>query len=253
MLEEVFPEKEEMTVTLTALDMTIDESADAEQAALKLRNSWHLGFDPIENMTELLEAHDIKIVEVEASEGFDGLSGHIDERHAFITIGRQWAGERQRFTLAHELGHLVLDMSSDCAPKMREKCCHRFAGAFLVSKPAVLLELGNHRRRIAWPEWLMLKEKYGLSMAAWIYRSRDLDVISDSYFEQLYRQLGARGWRRQEPCPLSAEEPTRFKRLLLRALAENLLSESKASDILAIKTSALWEEIWKWAPEVSPA
>lgn len=252
MLEEVFPEKDKVLDPLAPLDIHINRPADAESAAIELRNAWNLGLDPIEDVTELLEAHEIKIVEVESSDKFDGLSGYIDQQHAFITIGRAWPGERQRFTLAHELGHLVLNISPACEAKTRERCCQRFAAAFLAPEPAVLRELGEFRRRITWPEWLMLKEKYGLSMAAWIYRARDLEVITRSHFEQLYRQLGARGWRRQEPCPLGAEEPTRFKRLLLRALSENLISESKAGDILAIKTSDLWKKIWEWAPEVSP-
>ncbi len=62
-------------------------------------------------------------------------------------------------------------------------------------------------------------------MQAWIYRARDLDIISEATFNRLFREFGRRGWRETEPGDqLPSEQPQRMKRLVLRALAKNVIS-----------------------------
>ena len=47
---------------------------------------------------------------------------------------RKYWGERQRFTLAHELGHLVMDVAAKLDEK---KAMQRFAGVFLMPANAL--------------------------------------------------------------------------------------------------------------------
>lgn len=248
-LEDVFPPKEIKIKPFEPLGFKLKEPATAEVAAKELRNKWNLGLAPIENMTELLEDNGVKVLEVECSDKFDGLSGTVDDEHAVIVIGHRWPGERQRFTLAHELGHLTLDISPNCESKEREKCCHRFAAAFLAPEDMVKLELGEIRNHISHAELFSLKEKYGLSVSAWIYRAYDLGIISRSLLERFYRDLSKRGWRKDEPDKLPPEKPTRFLRLLYHALAEGMISESKASDLLGVKINELSKKLSEDLPE----
>lgn len=253
MLEEVFPADQINAAPFEEFDFRITNSEDAEVAAVELREAWALGLAPIENMTELLEEHGIKVVEVECTDKFDGLSGFFDAKYAVVVIGRQWPGDRQRFTLAHELGHLVLKISSECVAKEHERCCQRFAAAFLAPAQTVFAELGRHRREVSFAEWLMLKKKYGLSMAAWVLRARDLEIISHSLFLQIWKEIGRQKWRKVEPLKIEPEKPARFKRLLLHALSENLISETKAADLLGIRAGQLWHEIEQWTSLQTPA
>lgn len=248
-LEDVFPPEEIMIKPFKPLGFQLKEPVFAEKAAKILRNEWDLGLDPIENMTELLEDNGIKVLEVECSDKFDGLSGTVDDEHAVIVIGDNWPGDRQRFTLAHELGHLTLDISPDCESKEREKCCHRFAAAFLAPEDMVKLELGENRTCLSYAELFSLKKKYGLSVGAWIFRAYDLGIISHSQLERHYRDLSKRGWRKDELDKLPAEKPTRFFRLLYHALAEGMISESKASDLLGVKIDELSKKLSEGLPE----
>lgn len=75
--------------------------------------------------------------------------------------------DRQRFTLAHELGHLLLAERLADGP-LDEKACDRFAGAFLAPCGAVRQLLGPERHRLEWAELHMLKHEFGLSMAGWL-------------------------------------------------------------------------------------
>jgi Zn-dependent peptidase ImmA (M78 family) len=79
----------------------------------------------------------------------------------------------------------------------------------------------------------MLKKKYGMSMQQWIYRAKDLSIVSESRATELFRLFRAKGWHRNEPGdPVPPEEPGRFKRLILQAVTEGLISPVRAAEIL---------------------
>jgi len=203
---------------------------DAEDVAIALRTAWGLGLDPIESMVELLEDHGIKVGLVDGHDRFDACTIWANQTIPVIVVKRDIPGDRQRFSLAHELGHLVLEPGSEVD---EEKAAYRFAGAFLVPAPKVRFELGEHRDILNLYELHLLKHKYGLSMQGWIYRATDLGVLSGSAARRLFQQFRREGWHREEPGDqLPPEEPRRMQRLVLRALAEDLISQSRGAELL---------------------
>lgn len=218
----------------------IRSGEDIEDAALAVRKAWGLGLEPIVDLIEVLEDQGLKVLLSEHAKAakFDGLAAEANG-HTVILVGADQPGDRQRFTMAHELGHLVLENRLD--PEIfegedgEEKACHRFAGAFLVPAAQVIGALGKHRSRVELAEFYLLKEQWGLSMAAWTFRARDLNVINKSAMGKLWAILRARKWHETEPGdPYPQEQPRRFQRLVFRALAEDLIGESKAAELLGI-------------------
>ena len=139
-------------------------------------------------------------------------------------------GDRQRFDLAHALGHMLLDVDEAVD---EEKAAHRFAGALLVPKPKAYEELGRNRQHLSVKELLILKHKYGLSMQAWIYRAHDLEIISQSKFRQMFIAFRKRNWHTEEPGePVAPERPRRLKQLVLRAMAEDVITRPRAEELL---------------------
>jgi Zn-dependent peptidase ImmA (M78 family)/DNA-binding XRE family transcriptional regulator len=213
---------------------------EAEDAANELRRVWGLGEGPIENLSEVLEEHNLKVGLVEAGEGFDGLTLWADQKSPVIAIGRGFPGDRQRLNLAHELGHVLLDCDDSVDP---EKAAFRFAGALLVPAKAAVWELVRHRRNINLIELHSLKHKYGISMQAWIYRAKDLGIITEHVAARHFKKFSQRGWRTQEPWhQLPSEEPGRMKRLVMQALAEDQVSRSRAGEFLGEPLAKFWEE-----------
>ena len=209
---------------------TIKKMEDAEALAVSLRELWELGTDPIENLTAVLEDRSVKVVMLEGEDDFDGCSCWADERIPVIIVKHGLAGDRQRSNLAHELGHLIMDVRP---PVDGEKAAFRFSGAFLVPGEVVYRELGRQRHTLDIGELNMLKKKYGMSMQQWIYRAQDLSIISKSRASDMFKQFRAKGWHRQEPgYPVPSEEPERFKRLVLQAVIEQLISPARAAEIL---------------------
>ena len=154
-------------------------------------------------------------------------------------VNRKDWGEHQRFILAHELGHLVMDVA---AKLDEERAAHCFAGAFLMPASALWQKIGKHRKSIGWSELFELKQLFGVSVQAITYRCKDLGIFSEALFRRLFHDFSRLGWRSrpyQEPYSRKGEEPKRFERLAFRALAEGAISESKAAELLGVSVSEL--------------
>lgn len=207
---------------------------DAESAADKMRTKWNLGQAPIANVTDILEDHLVHVLEIKAGEKFDGISavavnGAQNVKAAAVVSRAGIAGERQRLNLAHELGHLVLNISRETD---EEKAAFRFAAAFLAPADSLLREVGNKRGFIQPEELLILKQRFGMSVQAMLYRLHDLDVITDSYYKKWCIDINRLGWRKKEPCELLPERPQWLRRSVLRAFGEGLLARDEAEKML---------------------
>lgn len=215
--DNMFPKK-----ILTSAEQT-------EEFALELRERWKLGSGKIENFTEFLEENGLKVSLIDANESFVACTFTTNEAWPVIAINKKFPGDRYRFCLAHELGHILIDVEKNDM----EKTIDRFAGAFLVTKEAAMEELGETRNCLDFFELHLLKHKYGLSMAGWIHRAEDLGIIKKSLAQQFRKFFKERGWDKKEPgddFPL--EEPRRFQRLILKALSEEIITESRAAELL---------------------
>lgn len=207
---------------------------EVESAAEALRGAWELGLDPIEHIVSRLEDHGVKVLAVTAEKEFNGLSCWANGSIPVIVFNEALPGERQRFTIAHELGHLVLKVENELDP---EKVAHRFAAAFLVPKKAALEKLGKRRSNLNMDELRMLKQEYGMSIQAWVRRAYDLGIIDEPAYRRLFIQIGSLGWRVSEPDPLPALKPSRLELLTHQALAEDLITPSYAAYLLGEKAN----------------
>jgi transcriptional regulator with XRE-family HTH domain len=208
----------------------VNSLEDVEAATEALRRAWQLGMAAIENLTEMLESHGIKVGLVKGDEHFDACTFWVNELLPVIAVKENVSGDRQRFSLTHELGRFMMGIGADVD---EELAANRFAGAFLVPADVARRELGPSRHSLDAVELLMLKQKYGLSMAAWIIRARDLGILSDQDVDTIRQQFGQRGWRREEPGqPLPTEQPGRMTRLVRRLVAADVISRARAAELL---------------------
>jgi transcriptional regulator with XRE-family HTH domain len=207
----------------------VHSTKEIEEAALDLRRVWNLGLDPIENLTQLLEDRGILVGMIPDIDHFDACTFNVEGRPVIVTKMLA-AGDRQRFNIGHELGHLLLEINSSLEP---EHSAHRFVSALLVPATLARYELGSYRMDLSINELYLLKHKYGMSMQAWIHRACDLEIITASTAERLYRTFRSQGWYRTEPGNgYPPESPLRMERLIYRALNEDLISRSMAQELL---------------------
>ena len=218
----------------------IDNFDDIEDVAECIRNAWGLGTQPISDLSDLLERQGIKVfmLSYDAGKRWDGLVAKANGQPV-VVVGSDWPGDRQRFTLAHELGHLVLhgrlsgQLGGD--EDKEELACHRFAGAFLMPKSAVIEQFGRKRSWIEPAELLHAKLEWGLSMSATIYRARDAGVLTKANAGKMFGFFKKNKWLAKEPGPqLEPESPSGFEQFVYRALAEDKISESKAAELMSL-------------------
>jgi Zn-dependent peptidase ImmA (M78 family)/DNA-binding XRE family transcriptional regulator len=219
-------------------EMVITDGADVERAAEKLLAAWDLGSNPIPNVIELLEEKEIKVIELEAEEKFDGLAGWANGIFPIIVVNRQYSVERKRFTALHELGHLLLNFAPGIEKKTIEKLCHRFAGAVLLPRASAKALLGQKRNAISMNELILIKESYGISIQAIMARAKDLEIITEDHFKRFRIKVNQNINLRKEigyGQYQGVEHSSRFQQLLYRAAAEEIISMSKAASLANLK------------------
>ncbi|WHH58495.1 XRE family transcriptional regulator [Petroclostridium sp. X23] len=187
----------------------------------RLRKHWGLHDKPIKNLTYIMQENGCIIARLMLdSEKTDGYSKWIRKRpYTFLNTERN-AAARTRFTLAHELAHIVLhrNLKDGEDLKKREKEANYFAGEFLFPSEAVIDEVSF----VSLDALLPLKAKWGISIGAIVRRCLDLELITEERFTMLQKQISKRKWRTFEPLDdvTKSEDPQLFKE------AFNLLVEN---------------------------
>ena len=226
-------------------DGFIEHSAQVEAAAEKLLDAWSLGRNGIPHVYEMLEDHEIKVYDLDAPADFDGLSGHANGSVPLIVVNKNHTAVRKRFTALHELGHLLLNFSPAQESRQVEKHCHQFAGALLIPRETLYRELGRKRQNIMPAELIPIKEHFGISIAAIMARARHLDIISEHVYRSFCIWMNLDQARRNESTLGHygvIEHSERFRQLVYRAAAEEVISLNKAANLCNQKLADFREE-----------
>jgi Zn-dependent peptidase ImmA (M78 family) len=217
-------------VNLPKLDLPKDFRALTpdmiERTAEDTRKHWKLRDLPIPDMSLALENAGIPVVNLEiTSEKQDGFFfySHTLAR-PFVGINTyQISCARSRYDAAHELGHAILhrevtlsQLRDPALNKRIEQQAHLFAGAFLFPR-------ASFRQEVAVPTldyFSALKKRWGMSIAAMVYRAGVLGMIDDFEKVELYKKMSRRQWRGplQEPFDDPSEMPLEKPRMLRRGV-----------------------------------
>lgn len=205
----------------------------AEEMAEIVRKHWGLGTNPIPNVIEMLEENEVKVIEIEASEKFDGLSTYVDDVIPVAVVNENFTVERKRFTALHELGHLMMNINIH-VEKDIETACHRFAGALLFPSSEVNKALGNKRSNIAMGELVTIKEEYGISAQATMRRALDLGIINPIAYKQFFMKL-SRNKKEEGLGSFKGDEKSyKLLQMVYRLTSERVISMEKAAALVGI-------------------
>lgn len=219
-----------------------NELQDAENAAISFRKKINVSsMFPITNITGFLENLGICIIYIDDIDGkfkdFDGLAEIVNNIPVIVLLKDQ-NSFRTRFTIAHELAHLVLKFPKEISRKEKEKLCHRFASSFLMPSDSMIKEFGVSRKYIKLYELRVVCEKYQVSIDALIYRLKDLSIINENSFRkwnEIIRNNRKKGnnFGIEE---LFKEESTKFNKMVCKLEVNSIISVKKASDYIGVTT-----------------
>jgi Zn-dependent peptidase ImmA (M78 family)/DNA-binding XRE family transcriptional regulator len=217
---------------------TVSSFDEVEQAADRLRNVWEIGKDPIGSLTDVLESKGIKIILIKGPEKFDACTFEIEingnSEHVIIA-NEVPITDRLRFSIAHELGHIMLKpVGID-----DETCANQFAGAFLIPKEMLFYEMGEKRNHIKKDELERLKKKWGISMMAIVHRACDIGIIPGDSASFWYSYLRKKDNNENLPID-NSENPKRLTNLLERLFADEIISASRARELLGSEIPESW-------------
>ena len=102
----------------------------------------------------------------------------------------------ERWTLAHEIGHIVMH-SFPTGDNLEEEA-NTFASEFLMPAAEIAGDLSN----MTLPKAAALKSQWKTSMQSNIYRGHQLGKINDKQYESLFRKMSYKGYRTCEPGPI---------------------------------------------------
>jgi Zn-dependent peptidase ImmA (M78 family)/transcriptional regulator with XRE-family HTH domain len=183
-----------------------------EGCAATLRKLWQLPLGPVRNLVRLIESAGGIVFRCPFGDvRVDGISQWPLDDPAMppvFFVHEAVPGDRERWTLAHEMGHVVMHHVPTDGD--REDEANRFASAFLMPSDDIEDDLGG----LTLAKAASLKSYWKVSMQAIIMRARQLGKITAASHEYLFRQLTAKRYRACEPVPIPPEEPELFGALL---------------------------------------
>ena len=235
---------EEIGCKVDFCHLVVRNRNDARAIAYKLRQEWNMGIGPISNAINLLENHGVKVIEVEEDpELFDGTSSMVDGIPVVVlnaNVGdtsnpkHHNTYERRNLTLFHELGHQLMNIADDIEDKEKEKICNAFASEFLIPSDMFIKIFGPKRTGISFFELKDVQREYGISARALMYKASELGVITPSRYKYFNISLNKAPNLRYaiDETVIPPQHSTRFERLVYRALASEVISISKAAELL---------------------
>lgn len=241
---ERYLEAEQLCGVSTPFTFQPQEVSTTEEAcryAGEVRSRLMLGTGGISDVIEVLEENGVKIIEITEDESFEGLSGFANGNIPIIVVNDHLTPERKRFALLHELGHLLMKFDDDMHAKEIENLCNIFAGEFLLPSSVVYSRLGNKRHDISLAELADIRKLYGISIDSIMSALQRLGVITRRRYEgyikkkRIYPDFKAA----VEHSIALPETSGRFIRMVYRALADEIISFSKAAALLNTSVDAV--------------
>lgn len=219
---------------------------DARAMAQSIRLEFGLGESPIANMHDFLESAGIKLIGIDVDAKFDGVHFSCGSHNFIAYNSSKENADRTRFTIAHEVGHLFLNIPDEINDDMEEKLCHSFASELLLPSKRLYTMLGFKRDGISLMELKRIQQLYGISVDAVVYACVELGIMPETRKVQYHKWKNAHPEFKEEierSSFLAEPDNERFESLVFRALSNDVITSSKAAELLEITIDELNKKI----------
>ncbi len=182
--------------------MVLGPDCTPADVARSLRRTWSVPDGPVPNLTAVVEEHGIPVAAFPfGTERIDSRAALTDGRQPLICINSAHTGDRQRFSLAYQLGHLLMHTFSPVSGTQDTGHeANLFAAELLMPEAAMRAAIGD--QPITLPLLADMKRRWRVSMIALLYRADDLGYTTENGKRYLIQQFNALKLRRREPVEL---------------------------------------------------
>lgn len=198
----------ELTPEVSFQRFDIDEYGSPQKIARLLRVHWRLPHGPIRNLVQTVETAGGIVLRVSfETRKLDGVSEWPRGAPPLFFLNEEIPVDRWRWTLAHEIGHLVMHtIPSD----NQEKEADQFAAEFLMPQKEIQMDLKN----LTLPRAIAMKPYWKVSVQGLIRHAYTLGQITERQYRRLMVQMSQMGYRKYEPQPLPPEQPTLLQEII---------------------------------------
>ncbi len=224
------PEPDAPTITLgTSVRSPVE-------AAQYLRARWHVPVGPVADLVGLVEGNGIFVVRLPGTEGFQGVSIRDPRKDLppVMFVSADDPADRERWTVAHELGHIVLHHHiatvGDDEDEIEDEA-NAFAAEFLMPAHEIRHQLSS---RTGLADLAQLKLHWRVSMGALLRRGHTLEKISPGQYTRLWREMAHAGYKRVEPNAFEHEQPGLLQELARVHLEDLGFTEDEFAALLSL-------------------
>lgn len=204
-------------LTLPRIDLKDTQGSPGKAAAI-VRAAWNLPDGPIQNLTNLVERSGVIIVESDFGiRGISGTAMRLANMAPLIFVNNALRPDRYRFTLAHELAHLVLH---DAPRETMEDEADEFASELLMQKSEFKVSVSQFGKRPTLRNLIALKPYWKVAVSAMVMRMGELGIISEQTKRSLFIQMSNLKMRLDEPQPFSKERPALYTKIVKSVIGD---------------------------------
>lgn len=216
-----------------------NENMSIEEKALKLREYWGLGEEPIKDIIYVLEKNGIVVTSMRTdSDEVDAFTQQqiINGNQYFIVVlgNDKGSATRRQFSAAHELAHIIihdgfmdLDELTNEEIRNMENEAHAFAAAFLLPKNSFIKDICAYPTNLDY--YKQLKKKWRTSISAILVRANHIGVLNYNSYQNMMKKMSKLGWRKSEPLDdtLIISKPTLLKRSISILIDNDIFTEDE--------------------------
>jgi Zn-dependent peptidase ImmA (M78 family) len=229
----------DLNFPLSLPEMPVEKYGNVEEVARALRATWRIPFGPIQNLIEWLEAAGCIVIFYDfGTHKISAISVWAPGDQPIFIVNSAMPPCHQRFSMAHELGHLVMHNEPD--PVMENEA-DRFAAELLMPASEMRQQLRGFNLALA----ARLKPVWRVSMSALIKRALDLGVITERQRTSLHVQMSQKGWNKSEPVQIAAEDPTLLMEMIRIHRQDFEYNPQDLANLLGMQPD-------EWSQEYSP-
>ena len=213
--------------------MPIEDFSSAAEVAQLLRASWQVNKGPIRNLVEMVEAAGAVVVSFDfGTRDIDAVGWWPWDTPPLMFLNSSAPADRVRFSLAHELGHLVMH---EVPSNTMEPEADLFASEFLVPEASAKTELRDITPAKLW----QLKQRWRVSGQCLVRRASDAGTIDERRYKSLMCYFSKQGWRKAEPYPIDTESSSTLSRIMGAFTSDLGYSETELRELMGVTSDEL--------------
>lgn len=228
----------------------VEDSITPENVAFRLRNYLGIPNGPVENLVSLLEKNGVIVIFYNSDcEKFDGVTKFTYNSQPVIWVNENIPNDRKRFTLAHELGHLVMHLRKpdlDLDDDIMEKQANSFAAEFMLP----YVECRKDFYNMKFNDLPSYKYYWKMSKAAILYRAKDIGAITEKVYTYYNISLGRNGEKKNEREKIDIDKPAILSKMLNLYITDLGYNKQELADLIGLSLNDLNK--YYFSPEIKP-